>query len=68
LHGEKPLVVSGDEKGKIFCANYLDGQIFGELGSHKESAESIIIKENTAVSSGMDGNINIYDLAQMNLR
>ena len=60
--------MSGDESGKVFIANFLDGQIFGELGSHKESAESIVIKGDIAVSSGMDGNLNIYSLSEMKLR
>jgi hypothetical protein len=43
LHSERSIILSGDEKGKVFCANYIDGKVYEQLGEHKESSESIVI-------------------------
>lgn len=48
----------------------MTGQIFGELGAHKESTvESIVMFDNIAVSAASgDENLIIYDLTSMSLR
>lgn len=64
LHPEHPLVISGDESGKVFASNFITGEVSGCIGSHKDSVETIVINPvlNIAVSAGIDSKLNIYDL------
>ena len=43
LHPKMPIILSGDESGRVFCSQYVTGEINGVIGSHADSCESIII-------------------------
>ena len=70
LHPEMPIILSGDESGKVFASQYMTGEINGIIGTHKDSCESIIISKTQPIgcSAGIDSKINVYDLTNFTLR
>lgn len=70
VHEQRPLVLSGDEKGSVIASHYQTGEIAGCLGKHDDSCESIVINSqlNIAVSAGVHKTLHIYDLKEMSMR
>ena len=50
--------------------NCVTGEIYGKLGSHDGSVESVLINEelNLAITAGMDDHISIYEIKSFSLR
>lgn len=58
------MILSGDEKGRVFASQYMTGEINGVIGTHTDSVESIAISKTQpiACSAGIDTKIHVYDL------
>ena len=65
-----PVILSGDEDGRVFASQYMTGEINGVIGEHTDSCESITISttQPIACSAGIDCKIHIYDLTNFQLR
>ena len=65
-----PVVLSGDEDGRVFASQYLTGEINGVIGTHDDSCESIAISKTQpiACSAGIDNKIHVYDMANFTRR
>ena len=65
-----PVVLSGDEDGRVFASQYMTGEINGVIGTHADSCESIAISRTQpiACSAGIDSKINVYDMTNFTLR
>lgn len=65
-----PIVLSGDESGKVFASQYMTGEVNGVIGQHQDSCESISISSSQpiACSAGIDCKIHVYDLSNFTLR
>ena len=67
-----PLVVSGDQDGKVCYSNYLTGEVGGVYGMHSGSVEDIVFCKSEAlpycVSCAIDSNINIYNIKENKVR
>ena len=70
LHPDMPVVLSGDEDGRVFASQYMTGEINGVIGTHQDSCESIAISRTQpiACSAGIDSKINVYDMTNFTLR
>lgn len=64
LHPEMPVILSGDENGRVFASQYMTGEVNGVIGTHADSVESIAISKTQpiACSAGIDNKIHVYDL------
>lgn len=65
-----PVILSGDESGKVYASQYMTGEINGVIGQHQDSCESIAISatQPIACSAGIDSKINVYDMTNFTLR
>lgn len=70
LHSDMPVVLSGDEDGRVFASQYMTGEINGVIGTHADSVESIAISQTQpiACSAGIDCKIHVYDLTNFTRR
>lgn len=70
LHPEMPVILSGDEDGRVFASQYMTGEINGVIGTHTDSVESIAISQTQpiACSAGIDSKIHVYDLTNFTKR
>lgn len=70
LHPTRPLILTGDCAGGVFGAHYGTGEVVGQVGSHKDSVESVVISKELqfAASAGIDTTIIVYDLKDSQVR
>ena len=70
LHPEIPVVLTGDEEGKVYVSQYMTGEVNGIIGQHADSCESIAISKTQpiACSAGIDSKINVYDMTNFTQR
>lgn len=45
LHPSRPLIMTGDVKGRVCGAHFGTGEVLGTVGTHKDTVESIVISK-----------------------